>query len=85
MVLGKYRVKDCRMTRIDFREPKKELQMVMIGFRRRRNGGVRKGSLGDCTWKIQSKRRSNDKDRFQRAKEGIANVDDRLPTASWER
>ena len=35
MVLGKYRVKDGRMTRIDLREPKKELQMVMIGFRRR--------------------------------------------------
>ena len=33
MVLGKYRVKDGRMARIDFRESKKELQMVMIGFR----------------------------------------------------
>ena len=35
MVLAKYRVKDGRMTRIDLREPKKELQLVMIGFRRR--------------------------------------------------
>ena len=26
--------KDGRMTRIDLREPKKEMQMVMIGFRR---------------------------------------------------
>ena len=46
------------------------------------NRGVRKGSLGDGTWTIQSKRRSNDKDRFERAKERIANSDDRLSAAN---
>ena len=46
------------------------------------NGGVRKGSLGDGTWKKQTKRRSNDKDRFQRAKERIAIGDDRLSAAN---
>ena len=35
MVLGKDRVNDGRITRIDLREPKKELKMVMIGFWRR--------------------------------------------------
>ena len=36
----------------------------------------------DGTWKRQSKRRSNDKDRFEGAKERIANGDDRLSAAN---
>ena len=84
MLRGKDRVKDGRMIRIDLREPKKELQMVMIGFQRLMEE-LGKGVSVNVNWKTQSKRWSNDKDRFERAKERIANVDDRLPTASWER
>ena len=69
--------KDGRMTRIYLREPKKELQMVMIGFRRRMEG-LGMGVLVDGTRKRQHKRRSNDKDIFERAKERIANDDDGL-------
>ena len=36
----------------------------------------------DGTRKRQRKRRSNDKDRFERAKERIANDDDRLSAAN---
>ena len=34
------------------------------------------------TWKLQSKIRSNDKDIFERAKERIANGDDRLSASN---
>ena len=40
------------------------------------------GVLVDGTRKRQHKRRSNDKDRFERAKERIANGDDRLSAAN---
>ena len=62
------------------REPKKELQMVMIGFRRLMEE-LGKGFSVNATWKRQSKRWSNDKDRFERTKERIANGDDRLSAA----
>ena len=67
--------------RIDLREPKKELQMVVTGFRRQMEE-LGKGVSVIAWLKRQIKQWSNDKDRFERAKERIANADDRLSAAN---
>ena len=63
--------------RIDLREPKKEFQMVVTGFRRQMEE-LGKGVSVIAWLKRQIKQWSNDKDIFERAKERIANGDDRL-------
>ena len=71
------------MTRIDLRKPKKELQISMIGFRRRMEE-IGKGNSVNVRWIKLKRQWSNNKDRFETAKERIANGNDKLSPANGE-